>query len=245
MRDLNCIIVEDEPLAMRVMEDFTRQTPGLLLKSSCYDAASAAALLESEAVDLIFLDINLPKVNGLDFLKKLDKKYQVVLTTAYHQYAVDSFEFNAMDYLLKPITYGRFFKAVNKVKDYILLIESQIIIDESIDYLFIRSDNKFEKIFFRDILYVQALQNYIVIQTLQRRFLAHITLKSIEQMLPGKRFVKTHKSYIVSIEKINRITSRELEIGTTKIPISRSLRDEVVQFILNENLLTREDKKSL
>jgi DNA-binding LytR/AlgR family response regulator len=243
MRDLNCIIVEDEPLAMRVMEDFARQTPGLALKSSCYDVASAVVALEQDEIDLIFLDINLPKVSGLDFLKKLDKKYQVVLTTAYHQYAVDSFEFNAMDYLLKPITYERFLKAVVKVKDYIMLLESQVTPEQPIDYLFIRSENKFEKIAFREIQYVQAMQNYVVIQTLQKRFITHITLKSIEQMLPKKRFVKTHKSYIVSLEKIDRITTRELEIGAAKIPISRSLRDEVMAVILDENLVTRENKK--
>lgn len=216
MRDLNCIIVEDEPLAMRVMEDFARQTPGLVLKSSCYDVASALVALEQDEIDLVFLDINLPKVNGLDFLKKLDKKYQVVLTTAYHQYAVDSFEYNAMDYLLKPITYERFLKAVAKVKDYILLLESRAVPDQPIDYLFIRSENKFEKIFFNEIQYVQAMQNYVVIQALQKRFITHATLKSIEQMLPKKRFVKTHKSYIVALEKIDRITTRELDIGRQK-----------------------------
>ena len=241
MQDLNCIIVEDEALAAKVLEDYVKQTPGLVLKGICEDVLGAMQKLQTEKIDLIFLDINLPKINGLDFIKTLNANYHIILTTAYHQYAVEGFTLDVMDYLLKPITFDRFLKAVNKTRDYHMLLHKKEnpAPENELDYFFVKSENKLEKIKFGDILFVESLANYVNIQTVQKKITTYSTLKNVEAYLPPKRFIKVQKSFIVSVEKIERIEGNEIVIGGNHIPISRANRDEVMELIVANKMLKR------
>lgn len=223
------------------MEDYVRQTPGLVYKGTCEDVLGAMQQLNTEKIDLIFLDINLPKISGLDFIKTLNQNYHIILTTAYHQYAVEGFNLDVMDYLLKPITFERFLKAVNKTRDYHALLhkaEPNAAAAE-LDYFFVKSENKLEKVNFSDILYVESLANYVNIQTVQKKITTYSTLKNVEAYLPPKRFVKVQKSFIVSVEKIERIEGNEIIIAGKSIPISRTNRDEVMGLIVSNKILKR------
>lgn len=241
MQDLNCIIVEDEALAAQVLEDYVRQTPGLVYKGTCEDVLGAMQKLQTEKIDLIFLDINLPKINGLDFIKTLNHDYHIILTTAYHQYAVEGFNLDVMDYLLKPITFERFLKAVNKTRDYHTLLHHTPANASTaeLDYFFVKSENKLEKINYSDILFVESLANYVNIQTVQRKITTYSTLKNVEAHLPAKRFVKVQKSFIISVEKVERIEGNEIIIAGKNIPISRANRDEVMEAIVANKILKR------
>lgn len=223
------------------MEDYVRQTPGLVYKGTCEDVLGAMQQLHTEKIDLIFLDINLPKISGLDFIKTLNQNYHIILTTAYHQYAVEGFNLDVMDYLLKPITFERFLKAVNKTRDYHALLHKTEpnAAAADLDYFFVKSENKLEKVNFSDILYVESLANYVTIQTVQKKITTYSTLKNVEAYLPPKRFVKVQKSFIVSVEKIERIEGNEIIIAGKSIPISRTNRDEVMGLIVTNKILKR------
>jgi two-component system LytT family response regulator len=237
---LNCLIIEDEPLAARVIADYVVHTPELRLVGTCEDVYTAFKKLKEEKTDLIFLDINLPKVNGMEFLKTMDKKCHVILTTAYHQYAVEGFELEVIDYLLKPISWGRFTKAVNKVLEYQkLLSPKDSTAKTAIDYMFVRTDGRMEKVLFEEILFVESLQNYVCIHTTSRKIISYSSLKNIEASLPAIRFLKVQKSYIVAIDKINSLQGGNIFIGSTSIPVSRKLKDEIRNRILTNNLSSK------
>lgn len=228
MPDIKCLIVEDELLASRIIEDYIVQTPGLTLVAACEDVASAQMMLENEQISMLFLDINLPKINGLEFVQMLAKKYPVILTTAHHEYAVDGFELEVVDYLLKPITYTRFLKAVNKLKDFISLSDKA----NQLEYFFVKSNNKLEKINFSEVLLIEGSRNYVRIHLHGKEIVTYATLKSIEQNLPNHSFIKIQKSFIVAIDKVEQIVHNKVVIGGTSIPISRSNRNEIINEIL-------------
>lgn len=238
MSEMNCIIVEDEPLAARVLENYIGQTPGLALVATCEDALTAMEVLNTNNVELIFLDINLPKINGLNFIKTLKKKYHIVLTTAYHQYAIEGFELDVMDYLLKPITFERFLKTVNKTREYNLLLNKPKDA-EALDYFFVKSDNKLEKINYHEILFIESLANYVIIQTNAKKIITYSTLKNVEEYLPSSHFIKIQKSFIVALDKIDRIEGGDVVIGGKHISISRHNKEEVMEAILRKKLLKR------
>jgi two-component system LytT family response regulator len=236
MSILNCIIIEDEKPASELLSGYIREVPGLSLAGVFEDVVSASAFLNAEKIDLIFLDINLPKINGVDFLKTIQGKYHVILTTAYANYAVQAFDFDAEDYLLKPVSFERFLQAVNKTIGRMKNPVQEKQNEAGPDYFFVKSENKYEKINTDDILFIEALQNYIIIQTESKKVITYSSLKSIESYLPEKAFIRIQKSFIVSVSKIDKIDGEEVVIGKTVIPISRSLKDEVLKFILNNRL---------
>jgi len=233
---LNCLIIEDEKPASDLLKGYVNDVPGLTLAGVCEDVLSATGLLNEQRIDIIFLDINLPKINGIDFLKTIQGKYSVILTTAYHNYAVQGFELDASDYLLKPVSFERFLKAVNKTRERLKNSQAPVVMGPEPDYFFVKADNKYEKINILEVLYVEGLQNYITIQTLSKKVITYSTLKSIEAYLPEKEFLRVQKSFIVSISKIDRIDGDNVIIGKAVIPISRALKDEVLKTILNNRL---------
>lgn len=232
--NIRCLIVDDEPLARKGLKEYINDVDFLELAGECDNAVKAAAILQSQHIDLLFLDIQMPRMTGLAFLRSLPQPPLVVLTTAYPEHALESFELDVLDYLLKPIPFERFLKAVLKAKAQLNLRQTP-----AADWFFIKCDNKLEKIAFSDVLYAEALQNYVAIHTTARKFITYLTFRGVEDYLPADRFVKVHKSFIVAVGKIDSIEGNELLIGGHHIPISRNLKEEVMQKILNNRYLKR------
>ncbi|MDN5286948.1 MAG: response regulator [Mucilaginibacter sp.] len=241
---INCIIIDDEPLAREGLANYVREVDFLHLIATCENPVELIKLLDEHKVDLIFLDIQMPKMNGIDFLKIVQNPPMVVITSAYPSYALESFHLNVLDYLLKPITFDRFFKSVHKAKDYHRLLtnsaSSNLQKEEpDADYFFIKCGNKYEKIYFDDILYVQGMQNYVAIFTSKGKHMTLLNLKSLEQNLDNRYFIRVHKSYMVSISKIDGIEGNEIFIQTHRIPISRNHRELVIAQVVESKLLDK------
>jgi DNA-binding LytR/AlgR family response regulator len=214
--------VEDEPLAVKILADYISQVPFLDLKASFKDAILATEWLRENSVDLIFLDIHLPKLKGLAFLKTISDPPAIIITTAYHQYAVEGFNLNVTDYLLKPFEFERFLVAVNKVKS--SQKDNREEIDRARDFIFLNVQKKKVKILFSEIVYVESQREYIRIVTTKKEFISKMATHEIESMLPSNKFKRIHRSYIISVDKINSYTSEEVEVNGVPIPIGRDYR---------------------
>lgn len=235
MQQFNCIIVEDEPLAAEVLQDYISQTPFLNLRSVCSDAIFALEILKRERIDLIFLDIHLPKLKGLDFIKTLKHPPQIVITTAYHEYALQGYEFNVVDYLLKPIEFSRFLTAVNKLKPGYVPETTTIASRESERRsLFFNVSKKRVKVYLDEILYIESLKEYIRIYTKNRNILTKFQLGEIEQLLNKSEFIRVHRSFIVAKDKIEAFTATDIEINGKQVPVGRSYKD-LVQSLLEQD----------
>ncbi|MDC8002832.1 LytTR family transcriptional regulator DNA-binding domain-containing protein [Aureisphaera galaxeae] len=241
---IRCVIIDDEPLAREGLANYIKEVDFLSLAGQGANALELNKLLSDTEVDLIFMDIQMPIISGIEFLKITPNLPKVILTTAYPSYALEGFELDVVDYLLKPITFNRFLKAVTKA--YKLHIPSPITSpihpEASIeqDFFFVKCDNRYEKIYFNDILFVQALQNYVTFFTTQGKIVSLLPLKQAEGNLENHGFIRTHKSYIVSISKIDRMESHELTIGSHKIPIGRNFRKEVKEKVLGNTVWRQE-----
>jgi two-component system LytT family response regulator len=238
---IKCIVVDDEPLAREGLANYVKEVGFLELKATCENPIELTNLLNIHRIDLIFLDIQMPKMNGLDFLKTIQNPPTVILTTAFPTYALEGFQLNALDYLLKPITFDRFLKSANKAKNYFDLIEKAQSTNtqkenDAINHCFIKCGNKLEKIFFDDILYAEGMQNYVTIYTKKGKYITLLSLKNLEENLDSKLFIRVHKSYIVSINKIEGIEGNEIFIQSHKIPISRNYREQVIQQVVSNKL---------
>jgi two-component system, LytTR family, response regulator len=238
---INCVIIDDEPLAREGLANYVREVDFLNLSGICQNPLELLPLIDRQAVDLIFLDIQMPKMNGIDFLKILQKPPMVVITTAYPSYALEGFQLNVLDYLLKPITFERFFKAAAKAKDYHRLLTKTIPGDQlntepQQDYFFIKCGSKYEKILFEDILYVEGMQNYVNIYTSKGKFVTMLSLKNLEENLDQRSFIRVHKSFIVAINKIDGIEGNEIFLHTSRIPISRNYREQVIGRVVTRRL---------
>jgi two-component system LytT family response regulator len=232
---LNCIIVDDEPLAREGLANYVREVDFLHLVGSCEHPLELINLMEAATMDLIFLDIQMPKMSGIDFLRQTQNPPMVIITTAYPSYALEGFQLNVMDYLLKPITFERFFRAACKARDYHKLLQKPAFAGAQ-DYFFIKCGNKYEKIFFDDILYVEGMQNYVSIYTDKGKYVTMLSLGSLVDKLNENAFIRVHKSFIAAIAKISGIEGNELFIGSNRIPVSRNYRQQVMERVLSKTL---------
>lgn len=220
------MIVEDEPLAAEVMSDYIRQVPGLALKGVCGDASAAMQALRSDKIDVIFLDINLPRISGLAFIQTLQGKYHIILTTAYHEYALEGFNLNAVDYLLKPIEFSRFLQAINKV--YALLHQPQGEGGATVpprSYFFFLQDKKNVKVFADEIRYIESLKDYIRIHTVNGPVVTKYQIGEMEELLGSGNFCRIHKSFIVNLDFVSAYSATEVEVGGESLPLGRTYVD--------------------
>ena len=227
MSKINCIIIEDEPLAVKNLSKYISQVPFLELKQTFKNAILAADYLRDNNTDLIFLDIHLPKLSGLDFLKTLTHPPAVIITSAYHQYALEGFNLNVTDYLLKPFSFERFFIAVNKVKTAQTEKQKQDESEETKDFIFLNVQKKKVKILFPEIVYVESQRAYIKIVTTKNEYISKMTTQEMEALLPENLFKRIHRSYIVSINKIDSYTSEMVEVNGISLPIGRGYRGTI------------------
>lgn len=235
---IHVVIVDDEPLALEGMANYVREIDSLHLVGTCENPIELMAILEKENVDLIFLDIQMPKMNGLDFVKISNNLPPVIITTAYPNYAVQGFDLNVLDYLLKPITFKRFVQSVQKAREHLSLGKNDVIdkVQGDEGYFFIKSEGKYEKICFQDILYIQGLQNYVIVHTIKGQYTTLFTLKKLQHNLGSENFIRVHKSFIVAISKVEALENYKLRIGETTIPISKNYRDEALKRIMEDKL---------
>ncbi len=239
MMRLNCLIVDDEPVARKGMAEYILEVDFLNLVAQCENPLKAAPFLGQHSIGLLYLDIKMPRLSGIDFLRTLTNPQLVIFTTAYSNYAVEGYALDVVDYLVKPIPFERFFKASQKAFEITRLkrMASEQVSD--VEYFFVKCENKFEKIFLSQVQFVEALQNYVVIHTADRKLITYITLAGLEQQLPGDRFLKVHKSYIVGLSHITAIDGSDIRIGEQRIPISRHLKDVVMNKIMGDRLFKR------
>jgi two-component system LytT family response regulator len=238
---LNCVIVDDEPLAREGLSNYVREVDFLHLAGTCENPLELLDLLDHSPADLIFLDIQMPKMNGLDFLKIAQRTPMVIITTAFPSYALEGFQLDVLDYLLKPITFERFFKAARKAKDYHQLLMKPAATEpgranKQEDYFFIKCGSKYEKIPLEDILYIEGMQNYVNIYTTKGKYLTILSLKSLEENLSGQSFIRVHKSFMVAVAKIDSIEGNEITIQNIRIPISRNYREKVIGQVITSRL---------
>lgn len=225
MPEIKCIIIEDEPLAVKVLSDYVSQVPFLSLQGTFRDAILATEYLHDHTVDLMFLDIHLPKLKGMAFLKTLTRSPAVIITTAYHQYAVEGFSLNVTDYLLKPIEFERFLVAVNKVRSAQREKEQPVEQKEARDHLFLNVQKKKVKVLFAEILYVESQREYIKVVSTKGEFLSKMSTHEIETLLPKHLFKRVHRSFIVSVNKIDSYTAEEVEVNGFAVPVGRGYRE--------------------
>lgn len=230
MPTIKCLIIDDEPLAQNVLENYLSRVDTFELVQKCNTAFEAMNIMRKTPIDLLFLDINMPEMSGLEMLKTLRNPPKVILTTAYSEYALVSYEFGVLDYLLKPISFERFFQAVNKVMEN--MGESEIKSPETIkieeksanNFVFLKSDKKLYKVFYDDILYLEGYGNYVKVFTTEKMILVLEKLSELEQQLPSEKFVRVHKSYIISISHIKIIEGNLISIGQAQVPIGESYK---------------------
>jgi len=232
---IKCIITDDEPLARKGLQGYIEKIDFLELVGVCEDAVQLNSLLKQQPAELLFLDIEMPYVTGIDFLKNTPQAPKVIFTTAYEQYAIKGYELDVLDYLLKPISFERFLKAANKAYDYFAGATTS-----QGNYLFIKTDNKLEKVNLHELLFVEAMENYVALYTPDKKLITHSTLKALQEKLPSGQFIQPHKSYLVNIQCIQSIEGNLLHVaGKYQIPISKYQKDEIMEKIVNNKLLKK------
>ncbi|MDP4247570.1 MAG: LytTR family DNA-binding domain-containing protein [Bacteroidota bacterium] len=250
MDPISCVLIDDEPFARKGLQGYVEKIDFLALKGVCENALELNSLLKEGPVDLLFLDIEMPYISGIEFLRSAAPSCRVIFTTAYEKYALEGFELEVLDYLMKPVSFDRFVRAVNKAYDYFRLLRatdggahgpgvSGSGIADAGDYIFVKAEHKLEKISFADILFIEALENYVAIRTKEKRIMAHLTLKMVQERLPAGSFIQTHKSWLAAVDKIDSIEGNILHIGAFRVPVSKNLREEVMERLVNSKLLKR------
>jgi DNA-binding LytR/AlgR family response regulator len=237
---LNCLIVDDEPVARKVLTEYIGDTDFLELKAKAENPVKANVILNSDQIDLMFLDINMPKLNGIAFLRTSGALPPTIITTAYAEYAIDGFELDVLDYLVKPFSFERFLKAANKGRQYHMLKNpATAAAGGNEDFLFVKCNGKIEKVFYVDLLYVEAMSNYVILHTKGKKLIVYLTLKGIIEQLPAAVFMKVHKSYIINLGCIKSIDGNEINLGTERVPVSQALYEAVLKKIIKDKMLKR------
>ena len=230
MDKYTCIIIEDEPLALEKTKSFVGKVPFLQLLSTFDNALTGLSYLNANKVDLLFLDINMDELSGIELLQSSKIESQVIITTAYQEYALKGYELQVTDYLLKPFTFNRFLQAVNKAQENL----SRRNTDKLPDFIFVKTENRLEKIVINDILYIEGMRDYLRIHTTSKKIMTLQSFAELEQLLPPRLVCRVHKSYMVAINKIDSIERSELKIGDMLIPVSATYKDLLFQFINNK-----------
>jgi DNA-binding LytR/AlgR family response regulator len=235
-----CIIVDDEPVARKILEEYVSDVDFLELAGKAENPVKANTLLNGTHIDLMFVDINMPKMSGIEFLKTSDSLPLTVITTAYSEFALEGFDLNVLDYLVKPFAFERFLKACNKAKDFWQLVQKtdQPLISNA-DYFFVKYNGTIEKIIYNELVWIEAKQNYVVLHTDSRKLIVYLTLKGISEQLPEEQFLKIHKSTIININKIKSIEGNVINMGSSSATISQNLYDTVMRSIIKDRLIKR------
>jgi DNA-binding LytR/AlgR family response regulator len=231
-----CLIIDDEPLARGLMRNHIEKLESLELVGECSDAMKAVEVLRNHKVDLMFLDIQMPQITGIEFLKTLKNPPQVIITTAYRDYAIEGFELDVVDYLLKPITFERFLKSVNKYfqgsgREDALQDEPSSVNPQSEAHIYVKENKRMVKVHLNDILYIEGLSEYVKIYTPAKKIVTKTSMTNMEEKLPGNEFLRIHKSYIVSLPKIDAFTSVSIEIEGKELPVGRSYKEKVATVL--------------
>jgi DNA-binding LytR/AlgR family response regulator len=230
---MNCLIVDDEYMARQLLEEYVRKVPSLKLLASCENALEAFHLLKTQTVDVVFLDIQLPHLTGLELVQSLRQKPAVIFTTAYAEHAVEGFRLDAADYLLKPFSFERFLQALNKAADYVTVHQRPAADKEAIprpDHFFVKSDGKLLKVRFADIVYIEGLKEYVSIYTYaKQRIVTLQSIKNLEELLPQEQFVRIHKSYIIALAPLTAIAGNQVEIHQKYLPIGATYKEELLK----------------
>lgn len=241
---IRCLVVDDEHLALHILEDYISKIPFLKLVRSTTNPIEALTLVQQGEIDLVFLDVQMPELTGIQFLKIANGKAKVILTTAYPQYALEGYELDVIDYLLKPIAFDRFFKSVQKAQGILQPAAAKPVTAEPVqqqpdllsDFIFVKTEHKIQKVYLNDILFIEGLKDYISIFTPSERIITLQNMKKMEDALPEKHFIRVHKSYIVSINKIESIERSRIYIGDKIIPVGDTYRDEFFKIIDGKNV---------
>ncbi|MES2893233.1 MAG: LytTR family DNA-binding domain-containing protein [Bacteroidota bacterium] len=232
---IRCMIVEDELLASQVIESHLQKVAGFQLVGSCQNAREATALLNEQQVDLVFLDIQLPGMTGLNFLRSLADPPLVVFTTAYAEYALEGYEFNVIDYLLKPISFERFTKTITKIVDGRLFSQAPASNKEAPDHMFIKSSNKFFKVKFAEILFIEGMRDYLKIHTTEYQLVTHQTMNEMEKILADQQFIRVHKSYLVALRFVQSVQANFITVGKHSIPVGSTYKEKLMNIIVKKN----------
>ena len=232
---INCLVVDDEPIARKGIVEHVRQIDFLHCVAECRSAMEATQWMQSRRVDLLFLDIQMPKLTGIDFIKNLQKPPLVIFTTAYPEYAVEGYELDILDYLLKPVSFSRFYKASVKAYDY-LTLKNKYEGKNQEDFFFIKCNQKIEKIKIAEVLYIEGMSNYIIVHAAQKKYVTYLTFKGVEEQLPQHLFIRIHKSFLVCVNAIKTIDGNEVVLENCSLPISKTHKEEVFSKISNKML---------
>lgn len=235
---IRCLVVDDEPLAIAILEDYIGQLETLTLVGKCDNAIEALLFLQKNKVDLLFLDIQMPKLTGIDFLKTLSTRPKVIFTTAFREYALEGFELNVLDYLLKPIPFERFLVAINKYHSanepthslpQMLMPPDNVTAGEQ--FIYLKSDKKMVKVFLNDILYIESLKDYVKVKTSAKEIVTYQRISYLEEKLPDRQFLRIHRAYIIATDKIKSFNSSVIEVGDLELPIGRQYKAEVMKAL--------------
>jgi DNA-binding LytR/AlgR family response regulator len=236
---MKCLIVDDEPLARTLLESYVKRIEGLTLVKSCSNALEAFSTLQQKHVDLVFLDIQMPQVTGLDLLRSLKDKPKIIFTTAYREYAVEAYELDVIDYLVKPISFERFLRGVSKIYQSLPPETEENPLVKTYDdaYIYLREDREMVKVFLKDILYIESLRDYVRVKTPAKQIVTYQKISFLEKKLPENKFVRIHRSFIVSIDKVSSFTFNAVKMGEIEIPLGRNYKQQAMKVLNQHNAL--------